>query len=216
MKALIVLLPLIMGAGCAMAQREQQSTEAFIGNLRELRNQVSDIDCKCQTQVDSLVTTINKGLINADAGSKPIPLAYQNAINDFSKMAVMLKDQPDSVQKQALGKLLIDFKLKFEFASDNVSTESLFKLIEVEVETREESAPANNLSVHYAALGYVPNYENPIYTFRGQTSPAKEMMVPGFYRIWITRPGETKVLGEKMTEVDPAKRNKITVNVHLN
>lgn len=115
--------------------------------IRQLGTQISNVNCNCEPQRDSLAKLINKGLVNLDALSAPAPAEYERAIDNLLVTVDKLKGQSDSIQRRGLSLIILDLRLKFEITADNMSAENSFDLVEVEVIAQKNLVPVHSLCI---------------------------------------------------------------------
>jgi len=186
-----------------------QQPDNVVSKLEFIRDELAELNCDCEAEIDSSVVLINKGLANLSMHPVQISKKYKASIDGITALAKGIKNRPAQESKQMLRDLLKDLKAKFKDEKHYAENQSLFRLVEVKVLTKNATSEISNLAVHYSLLGYAVDYNHPSNTFLNLTSPAVADLVPGLYHMWVTKPNNTTVLSERKVEVDPAKKTNI-------
>lgn len=211
MKWLILLIILSYSTKNALAQGQVQET-TIKKDLRDIRNLISYMNCgNCQTKKDSLKLIINKALLNLDLKGKEVPMEYAASIKNYTIFAKASLNKNENQQSDNLSLILNDFNSKFGKNPDYLTGKSFFNLVKVKVSVKNDNGQVDNLTINYCTLAEKPNYQSPLYSFPGLTSPAESDMVPGIYIIWVNK--RNAKLKEKIINVDPRSKNEFSLTI---
>jgi hypothetical protein len=204
-------LMLISSAYCQINWKD-----SVITKLREIREEVLAISSP-STEVKTLgrncALLINHTLLLLNEHKGNYPSSYVDALHQLTAFTKEIRKEDSSIQKQMLPVLYADIKLKFMERGNQMNNALYTDLVDVQVVTVNGNLPIKNLRVRYSLLGYKVDYSRPQKSFQRLTSPCNELMVPGYYEIWVTRDGDYKVLKNWSGEIRPDKTNIIELAI---
>ena len=195
--------------------QNEVSKDDIITSLRLVRNNLGAFSSPTAAQrekIDTIRMQINFAILNIDKDPDKFPKVYLQSLDQLAEF-VKSNSQDATDKNKILDMVAKDLKLKFSKPPDQISSTAYTKLIKVSVMTQKGGKPVKNLRVHYNGLGYKINYSAPNYSFQNVTGPVQDQLVPGLYVLWATKDGDSGVLGQVITEIDPVKENKITIIV---
>lgn len=211
----IILSLLFLISTVSLFAQKAVAKDDVIKTLKSIRSKLVAIpvDTAAESeQITAIRTQLNYAILNIEKDADSFPASY---LESLEKLAVIVDLARVNTQEksQILEIVSKDIRSKFSRPPDKMNSDSYIKLVKVVVMTQKEGQPVNNLRIHYNGLGYNINYSLPNYTFQDVTGPVQEDLVPGYYVMWAKKDGDPKILGKIITEINPAKENKITITI---
>lgn len=191
-------------------------SEVLIEKLRAIRSAVELIDNKDEEVVfkrNKLRLLINDINIRLDIFDGTFPKPYLEALNEGLKISqeISLKAKPEQIRDVDF--LYQDLSIKFKDRANTLKSQLYNDFIKVSVESSRNGVTAKGFRVRYASKGYPFDPKKQQGMFGALTSPASDMLIPGYYWIWITRDGDLNVLRKWDGEVSPEKDNQIQFDI---
>ena len=199
-----MLLSCLITAGC-FAQKVI-SKDTIEHQLRQIRNYVAQLkpmNDSTKSAMEDCVISLNDAITNVATHGDEFPVSYSKALADIVAFSKEIATQNDDDRAEMIRLLNKDITLKFGPNSNGLSNKINTGLVAVKVITTTNGVPVHNLRVHYCALGYNVNFLVPEHSYSRLTSPGEEVIVPGYYKFWVTRDGDTVVLRSIKKEIIP-------------
>src|SRR5688572_21957438 len=216
---IVFFLIIICGCWCRVFAQDSVRAEIVVQKLKELRSRISDIQSQENTPLHSNLhnsrTIINKAILRLDTKSDDqMPKEYVESLEYLKQMTTNVKVNDADAKMQFSHALIKDLQIKFPPSNEGqLNSMHAGKLATVKVITKRNGQEIKEYRVRCSPLGFDVDYTRPYLSFKRLTSPADENIVPGIYKIWITRDGDFKMLKEIETEISPDSDNTIVFTV---
>jgi len=214
-KLMVPIIACTLFSASVSAQQNVPTTK-LVSKLREIRENLEDLsnpDPVVTEKKNALRLSINDMILRLDRTNKPFPDAYAIALDQLVAESNQLVTLSTKDQVTELDYLSNDLSLKFRDRTNTLGQEIYSNTVPLTVIWNKGNANSGKYRVRYSGSGFKFDATKPSGMLGAITSPVKDSLIPGLYKIWLTNPNDYVVIQMWEGEIAPEKNNVVEFDV---